>query len=281
VSEVSLENAYAETRRIARASGSSFYTGMRLLPAGRRDALFAVYALARRIDDIADDEGSPEHKLAQLRALRAELAALDRAEDPVLVAVRDAASRFPIPLSAFDDLLDGAEADVRGTGYTTFADLERYCRCVAGSIGRLSLGVFETTDRAAAEPLADDLGVALQLANILRDVRDDLRHGRHYLPLEDLERFGCRIEGETIEGDAERVLAFEAERGLAWLDRGLALVPLLDRRSARCVNAMTAAYGRLLERIADDPGAALRSRVSLPRWEKPFVVAGSLVRRAA
>jgi phytoene synthase len=281
VSEVSLEHAYAETRRIARASGSSFYTGMRLLPAGRRDALFAVYALARRIDDIADDEGSPEEKLAQLQALRAELAELESSQDPVLVAVRDAASRFPIPLSAFGDLLDGAEADVRGTEYTTFSDLERYCRCVAGSIGRLSLGVFDTSDRAAAEPLADDLGVALQLANVLRDVRDDLRHGRRYLPQEDLERFGCRIDGATIEGDAERVLAFEAERALAWLEHGLALVPLLDRRSARCVHAMTAAYGRLLERIADDPGAALVGRVSLPRWEKPLVVAGSLVRRAA
>jgi 15-cis-phytoene synthase len=281
VSEVALEHAYAETRRIARASGSSFYTGMRLLPAGRREALFAVYALARRIDDIADEDGAPDDKLAQLRALRAELAALERSADPVLVAVRDAASRFPIPLSAFDDLLDGAEADVRGTDYATFADLERYCRCVAGSIGRLSLGVFETSDRAAAEPLADDLGVALQLANILRDVRDDLDHGRRYLPQEDLDRFGCRFDGATIEGDAERVLAYGAERALAWLDRGLALVPLLDRRSARCVQAMTAAYGRLLERIADDPGAALVARVSLPRWEKPLVVAGSLVRRAA
>lgn len=278
---VVVDRAYAETRRIARASGSSFYTGMRLLPSGRRDALFAVYALARRIDDIADDDGVAEAKLAQLDALRAELAALESAEDPVLVAVRDATQRYPIPLSAFGDLLDGAEADVRGTRYATFADVERYCRCVAGSIGRLSLGVFETTDRAAAEPLADDLGVALQLANILRDVRDDLRNDRCYLPQEDLERFGCRIDGDTITGDAERVLAFGAERALAWLERGLALVPLLDRRSARTVHAMTAAYGRLLERIAADPGAALRSRVSLPRWEKPLVVAGSLVRRAA
>ena len=278
---MTVEHAYAETRRIARASGSSFYTGMRLLPAGRRDALFAVYALARRIDDIADDDGPADEKLAQLQDLRARLGELAQADDPVLVAVRDAAQRFPIPLSAFDDLLDGAEADVRGTEYPTFADVERYCRCVAGSIGRLSLGVFETSDRAAAEPLADDLGVALQLANILRDVRDDLDHGRCYLPQEDLERFGCRVEGDTISGDAERVIAFGAERALQWLDRGLALVPLLDRRSARTVYAMTAAYGRLLERIAEEPGASLRSRVSLPRWEKPLVVAGSLVRRAA
>jgi phytoene synthase len=278
---VTLEQAYAETRRIARASGSTFYTGMRILPGARREALFAVYALARRIDDVADSDEPDERKLEQLGALRRELAVIEDSQDPVLVAVCDAASRFPIPLSAFDDLLDGAEADARGTEYATFADLERYCRCVAGSIGRLSLGVFESSDRAAAEPLADDLGVALQLTNVLRDVTEDLRNGRCYLPREDLERFGCRVEGATIAGDAELLLAFAAQRALAWLEHGYALIPLLDRRSARAVLAMTAAYGRLLERIAEDPAAALRARVSLPRWEKPLVVAGSLVRRAA
>jgi phytoene synthase len=254
---------------------------MRLLPRGRRDALFAVYALARRIDDVADGDLPAEEKLEQLAAVRSELAAVDRSTDPVLVAVADAARRYPIPLDAFDDLLDGAEADVRGARYEEFADLERYCRCVAGSIGRLCLGVFETPDRARAEPLADDLGVALQLANILRDLAQDLRDGRQYLPAADLERFGCRVANGRLEGDAELLLAFEAERGLGWLHRGLALVPLLDAASARCVVAMTAAYERLLERVAWEPERALESRVALPRWEKRLRVAGGLVRGAA
>jgi len=271
---------YAEARRIVRLSQSSFHTGMRLLPAGRRDALFAVYALARRIDDIADGELAREAKLEQLDALRAELATVADSRDPLLAAIDDASRRFPIPLSAFGDLLDGAEADVRGVEYEEFADLERYCRCVAGSIGRLSLGVFETPDRAAAEPLADDLGVALQLANILRDLTEDLRDGRAYLPQADLERFGCRIAGARIEGESELLLAFEAERALGWLRRGLALVPLLDRRSALAVLAMTAAYERLLLRIAAEPARALRARVSLPAWEKRAVVVRSLVKGA-
>jgi phytoene synthase len=273
--------AYDEARTIARDSRSSFYAGMRLLPRDRRDALFAVYALARRIDDVADGDLAPAAKLAELDRLRAKLAAIEHSGDPVLVAVSDAAQRYPIPLDAFRDLLDGAEADVRGTRYAEFADLERYCRRVAGSIGRLCLGVFETRDRAAAEPLADDLGVALQVANILRDLAQDLRDGREYLPAADLARFGCRVVDGRLEGDAELLLAFEAERGLEWLRRGLGLLPLLDPPSARCVVALTASYVRLLERVAREPERALTSRVALPRWEKRLHVVRGLVRGAA
>ncbi len=126
------------------------------------------------------------------------MTALDRgdsapADDQVLVALADAASRFAIPLPAFGELIDGCEADVRGHQLRDFQQLEHYCRCVAGSIGRLSLGVFGSRDPAAAEPLADALGVALQLTNILRDIREDLGNGRVYLPAEDLERFGCTL----------------------------------------------------------------------------------------
>ncbi len=276
-----VEQGYEECRRIARASGSSFYAGMRLLAAGRRDALFAVYALARRIDDVADGPLTPAEKLAGLGRLRDELGAIDASTDPVLVAVADAAARYPIPLDAFGDLVDGAEADVHGIHYRTFPELERYCRRVAGSIGRLALGVFETDDRRSAEPLADDLGVALQLGNILRDLGDDLRHGRSTCRDEDFARFGCAVRGSTIEGDAELLVAFEAERALAWLEHGLALVPLLDRRSATCVLAMTTSYRRLLERIAVTPSLVLGSRVSLPTWEKGLVLARALVGGAA
>ncbi len=139
--------AYEHCRRIARASRSSFYTGMRLLPPERREALFAVYALARRIDDVADGPLPPEQKLAGLERIRRELANLGESRDPVLVAVADASSRYPIPLDAFGDLVDGAEMDVRGTDYATFVELVVYCRRVAGSIGRLALGVFDAADR--------------------------------------------------------------------------------------------------------------------------------------
>jgi len=259
--------AYAHCREIARASGSSFYAGMRLLPPDRRAALFAVYALARRIDDIADGDLPAEEKLAALERTRAELPQIERSHDPVLFAVADAARRYPIPLDAFGDLVDGAEMDVRGTTYATFTELERYCRCVAGSIGRLSLGVFDCSDRERGAPLADDLGVALQIGNILRDVGEDLANGRVYLPREDLERFDEQLE---------LVVAFEAQRGLEWLHRGLALVPLLDRRSTAAVLAMAGKYRVLLERIAAEPSLVLRGRVALRPWEKGLVIARSL-----
>jgi 15-cis-phytoene synthase len=270
---VSTAAAYAECRRIARDSGSSFYAGMRLLPADRRDAIFAIYALARRIDDVADGQLAPDEKLAELERVRAELDNFDASSDPVFAAVAAAAQRYPIPLAAFGDLVDGAEMDVRGTEYATFADTELYGRRVAGSIGRLALGVFETTDRATAERLADELGVALQLTNILRDIREDVRIGRVYLPTEDLRRFGCHVAGGSIEGPAELLVAFEAQRALGRLELGLTLVPLLDRRSAACVLAMAGSYRRLLERIAARPELVLDGRLSLRRWEKSWVLA--------
>jgi 15-cis-phytoene synthase len=273
--------AYAECRGISRASGSTFYAGMRLLPADRRDAIFAIYALARRIDDVADGELTTEDKLDALGAIRAQLHRLPETDDLVLAAVADAARRYPIPLAAFDDLVAGAEMDIRGHEYATFADTELYGRRVAGSIGRLTLGVFETADRTRAEQLAEDLGVALQLTNILRDLSEDLRNGRRYLPSEDLYRFGCDVIDGRLDGPAELLVAFEAQRALNRLALGLTLVPLLDRRSAACVLAMAGAYRRLLERIALHPELVLQGRPRLRRWEKGLVLAQSLARSAA
>ncbi|MGA9761023.1 MAG: squalene/phytoene synthase family protein [Gaiellaceae bacterium] len=278
---VSTELAYEHCRQLVRRSHSSFYAGMRILPGDRREAIFAVYALARRIDDIADGSLPDEEKLGQLSSLREQLERIEEeTDDRVLAALADASRRYPIPLAAFGDLIDGAEMDVRGRSYSSFPELVEYCRCVAGSIGRLSLGVFVTDERERANSLADDLGVALQITNILRDLREDTRCGRRYVPEEDLERFGCRIGGGRMEGPVELVVAYEAERGLDWLGRGLGLVPLLDRRSAACVLAMAGAYQRLLERIASSPERVLEGRMSLGRGEKARLLARSLLRAA-
>ena len=277
---MSVAEAYAECRARARSAGSSFYTGMRLLPPRRREAMFALYALARRIDDIGDEPGDDATKLRRLEELRASLDEIDSAQDPVLVAVADVLRRYPVPIAAFHDLLDGVESDVRGKTYGTFEELEVYCGQVAGSIGRLAVGVFDARERPRASRLANDLGVALQIGNILRDVREDLALGRHYLPEEDLARFGCAYTADGIEGPVELVLAFEAQRGLEFLERGLELVPLLDRRSAACVLAMAGGYRKLLTRIALHPSLPLAQRISLNRWDKTVVLAKSLVRVA-
>ena len=204
--------------------------------------------------------------------------------DPVLVALADAGTRFPVPLAAFGELIDGCAADVRGVTYQTFDDLLHYCRCVAGSIGRLSLGVFGTTDPAQAAPLADSLGVALQLTNILRDIREDYASGRVYLPAEDFARFGCALGADPATDPGQDKLTalveFEADRARTWYAEGLALMPLLDRRSAASAGAMAGIYYRLLEHIAASPAAVLTRRVSLSAREKALVAVRSLAATA-
>src|SRR5262245_37285305 len=316
--------AYRHCEEITWSQARNFAYGIRLLPPAKRQALAAVYAFARRIDDIGDGDLPPPAKLAALADARASVTALSAGRHPpggdgsrprenggppedgaagdlVLVALADAANRFDIPLAAFGELIDGCEADVRGTTYRTFDDLLHYCRCVAGSIGRLSLGVFGTADVATAAPLADALGVALQLTNILRDIREDYLGGRIYLPAEDFERFGCSLEngalqpaapehgpgqhgpgrhgpGDGANGDKLAALVeFEAERASAWYAKGLTLIPLLDWRSAASAGAMAGIYHRLLERIAATPRVVLERRMSLSAGEKAMVAARSLV----
>jgi 15-cis-phytoene synthase len=281
--------AYQHCDQVTRTQARNFSYGIRLLPPAKRRALSAVYAFARRVDDIGDGTLPAEQKLAALSDARAAIAALESAgaaapgDDLVLVALADAAQQRPIPLAAYGELIEGCEADVRGTRYATFGELEHYCRCVAGSIGRLSLGVFGSSNPQAAEPLADALGIGLQLTNILRDIREDLGNGRVYLPAEDLQRFGADLQPgrdlESLPGDhaLHDVMRFEAERAFAWYAKGLQLLPLLDRRSAASAGAMAGIYLRLLEQqIVPDPAAALRQRQSLPGKAKVMVAVRAL-----
>jgi 15-cis-phytoene synthase len=277
-------SAYRHCEQITRAQARNFFYGIRLLPGPKRRALSAIYALARRVDDIGDDETlSAQARVARLDQLRKQLPRIDdERNDPVLVAVAATARRYPIPFSAFEDLIDGCQADARGTTYGTFEELVHYCRCVAGSVGRLSLGVFGTPDPAAASPIADDLGVALQLTNILRDVMEDRSNGRVYLPAEDLARFGVHPDDLAADPQAfARLIRFEVDRSLEWYGRGFTLLPMLDRRSAACTAAMAGIYRRLLDRIAADPLAVLHRRVSLRNHEKAVVAVRSLLRTAA
>lgn len=281
MSAVDVAAGYRHCAEVTRASGTSFYYGMRLLPRERREALYAVYAYARRIDDIADGSGPAAERRASLEQARAALAHTDEhRDDPVLVAVADACRRYPVPLDAFDDLADGAAMDLSGARFASFDDLAVYCQRVGGSIGRLAVGIFGATDRPRALTLADALGVAFQLTNILRDVGEDLARGRIYLPQEDLDAFGCNLESGRGGGFAELV-RFEASRADEWYATGLELLPLLQRPCATSVAAMAGVYRRLLHRIERDPEAVLTRRLSLPTWEKGWVTARSLVGAAS
>ena len=290
-----LTEAYRECERITWSQARNFAYGIRLLPHAKRRGLAVIYAFARRIDDIGDGtlpgqqaDMPAEQKIADLEAARQAVLNLDGAsgaslDDPVLLALADVKRNFPVPMEAFGELIDGCVADVRGTRYETFEDLHHYCRCVAGSIGRLSLGIFGTGhhtghDQQEAARLADSLGVALQLTNILRDIREDHQNGRVYLPAEDLAKFDIDLDAPSAS-QFIRLVEFEAERARDWYAAGWQLLPMLDRRSAACTGAMAGIYRRLLERIAAQPAAVLDSRVSLSTGEKAMVAVRALAGR--
>ena len=290
-----LTEAYRECERITWTQARNFAYGIRLLPAGKRRGLAVIYAFARRIDDIGDGTMPDQEKIAALEEARRAVLDLtlhrqgDLAspDDPVLMALADVERNFPVQMAAFGELIDGCLADVRGTSYQTFEDLLHYCRCVAGSIGRLSLGIFGTSgDPEVASRLSDSLGVALQLTNILRDVREDYASGRVYLPAEDLAKFDCDPTALGPDNHAQgpaftKLVEFEAERARDWYATGLQLLPMLDRRSAACTGAMAGIYQRLLDRIAAQPAAVLSGRMSLSAGEKAVVAVKALAGRIA
>ncbi|HVV13359.1 presqualene diphosphate synthase HpnD [Amycolatopsis sp.] len=279
--------AYRECEQITKTEARNFYYGIRLLTRQRRSALCAVYALARRVDDIGDGDLPIEEKSTQLQDVRKSLAELDTTTDPVLIAVADAAKRYPIPLGAFEELLDGVWMDIEGRHYGTFDDLTQYCRCVAGSIGRLCLGVFGSKPHPDAAQYADALGIALQQTNILRDIREDLINGRVYLPQEDLDAFGVELalddDGRLIDanGGLSALIRQSAARAREWYADGLRLAPLLDRRSSASCLAMAGIYRRLLERIAEQPSLVFDRRMSLSGREKLGVAARALSGRTS
>ncbi|OAH12506.1 presqualene diphosphate synthase HpnD [Streptomyces jeddahensis] len=282
--------AYSYCEAVTGRQARNFAYGIRLLPAPKRRAMSALYAFSRRVDDIGDGDLAPEVKTARLDETRAVLDGIREGKvaeddtDPVAVALAHAAEQFPIPLGGLDELIDGVVMDVRGETYETWEDLKVYCRCVAGAIGRLSLGVFGTEPGARnaerAPEYADTLGLALQLTNILRDIREDAEGGRTYLPADDLAKFGCSAgfsgPRPPAGSDFPGLVHFEVRRARALFAEGYRLLPMLDRRSGACVAAMAGIYRRLLDRIERDPEAVLRGRVSLPGREKAYVAVRGL-----
>ncbi len=275
-------DAYQRCEEITRTEARNFSYGIRLLPKPKRLAMSALYAMARRIDDVGDGPLPQDEKLAQLAELRADIdtladGGLSDPEDPVLVGLRHAIDRFPIPVAALNEIVDGCEQDAVGTVYTTIEETEHYCRLVAGSVGRLSLGVFGSTgDADEAAELADVLGVGLQLTNILRDIVEDRGMGRVYLPSADIEEFGCAPDLTGPTDAVGALVSFEAERAERRFAEGLKLLKMLDHRSRACTGAMAGIYHRLLSRIADAPTAVLEGRMSVPTREKAWVAVRSL-----
>jgi len=270
------EEAYAEVERLTRRRARNFAYGIMLLPREKRRAIAAIYAFARRVDDIADGSLAVDAKREQLEGLRAALAA-PPGEDATLVALADARGRFAIPGDALNALIDGGIQDTEQTRYATFDELRRYCARVAGAVGRACVPVYGADEAERAETL----GIALQLINIIRDVAEDWRLGRVYLPQEELERHGVS-EDDIADGrttpEWRELMAFQAARSRAHLAEGLTLLDYLDRRSAACVATFAGLYRSTLDRIEADGFDVFGGAPTLSPVAKLRVVGAALAR---
>ena len=269
-----VEQAYAEVERVTRHQAKNFAYGIMVLPRPKRHAIAAIYAFARRVDDVADGPLSPGEKRDQLEALGAALADPAPAE-PMLVALADARARFGIPDAALSALVDGGLQDTEQSRYADFADLRGYCEKVAGAVGLACLPVYGSDDSERA----CTLGIALQLINIVRDVREDWELGRVYLPQDELAAHGVSeddIAERRLTPEWRSLMAAQAARARGHLAEGLRLLESLDRRSALCVGIFAGLYGATLDRIeANDYDVfGTRTRLSAPR--KLAVVARGL-----
>ena len=259
----------------AAKSGSSFYYSFLFLPPERRRAITALYAFCREVDDAVDEPSDAAIARARLAWWRDEVARLFRGtpQHPVSQALAPAVRDFGVTEAGLCEIMDGMEMDLAQTRYLDYAALRLYCHRVAGVVGRLAAGIFGATDRRTYE-YAERLGLAFQLTNIIRDVGEDARKNRIYLPMDEMQRFGVTaadILGARETEDFRRLMDFQSARARGCYDEALALLPSADRRAQRPGLVMAAIYRALLEEIARDGYRVLRQRVALTPIRKLWI----------
>jgi phytoene synthase len=259
----------------AARSGSSFYYSFRLLDPPRRAAITALYAFCREVDDVVDEVSDPDVARVKLAWWRTEI---DRVYDgapqhPVALALVPIVRRYALQESQLQTVIDGMQMDLDQLRYLTFAELETYCDRVAGVVGLMSAEIFGYEDRAT-RGYARDLGIAFQLTNIIRDIGEDARRGRIYVPQDDLARFNVS-PSDILRGHSSApfvdLMAFEVERARAWYERALAKLPTRDRRAQRAGITMAAIYRTLLDEIARDGYRVLDRRIALTPLRKLWI----------
>ncbi len=278
VSNTDLDLAYAECRDITRREAKNFYYAFVTLPPDKRKAIYAAYAFCRYCDDSVDDAATPETKMSALGELQAHLDAAYRGRPvtPVFLALSDAADRYAIPQEYFSEIIRGVESDLVKTRYQDFDELREYCYRVASVVGLVCLQIFQYRDAAARE-YAVDLGLAMQLTNIMRDVREDWTMGRVYLPQDEMAQFGYTEEqlGAGVHNDAfVKLLRLQGQRARGYFHSGFQLLPRLSRRSRACPSALGAIYFRVLNRIEASGYDVLgERRITLSGGEKVRIAA--------
>lgn len=310
MSEAQLKTAYAVCRGIARREARNFYYSFLALPLPKRNALSAVYAFMRHADDISDEESLPATERRRqldlwLKAWR-DVQAGAASDDPVFMALSDTQKRYAIPTSLLEELVQGTSMDLESSAggidaagkeaagglavapalrtHRTFADLYRYCYLVASVVGLVCIRIYGYRD-VRAEQLAERCGVAFQLTNIIRDVKEDAAMGRVYFPEEDLSRFGLRVE-DFLDGGPDRLdsarlrplLEFEAQRAREYYQSAEELIALVDEDSRAALWVMVAIYRRLLERIAQTGYDVVHRRIGLSSTEKSAILGRGILK---
>ncbi len=279
-SNTELELAYAVCQKLTRREAKNFYYAIVTLPLEKRKAICAAYAFCRHCDDSVDEAASAENKLSALAGLQTglELAYQGRAPTPMFLALADTADRYSIPQDYFQEIILGVESDLVKTRYRDFDELRQYCYRVASVVGLVCLQIFQYRDEAARE-YAVDLGLAMQLTNIMRDVREDWSMGRVYLPQDEMSRFGYTEQqlGDGIRNEAfVELLSFQGQRAREYFRSGFRLLPYLSRRSRACPAVLGAIYSRVLDRIEASGYDVLgETRIALTTGEKARITARS------
>ena len=274
-----LKQAYEACKRITKAEAKNFYYAFRTLPADKRQAIYAAYAYCRLCDDIADaDEDMPStDKETRFAALRADLdsALAGNSDDPILAALADSADRFGFSRELLLEVLEGVEMDLTKTRFADFGELREYCYKVASAVGLISIEVFGYED-PAARGYAVDLGLAMQLTNIIRDVKEDAERDRIYIPLDEMARFGYTeedLKAGVLDDRFRDLMAFQAERARGYFESGAKLVPLLSAEARACTSVLAALYSTILDRIEESGFDVFERRVGLSASEKLLLMA--------
>jgi phytoene synthase len=258
-----------------RRSGSSFYYSFLFLPAEKRRAITALYAFCREVDDVVDECSETEVARTTLNWWRQEVARMfhDTPQHPVTRALQPLLQHYNLPQEYFLEIIDGMEMDLDNTRYEDFSQLALYCYRVASVVGLLSAEIFGYRDRQTLK-YAHDLGMAFQLTNILRDVKEDAQRGRLYLPADEMAQYGVTREHileERLHEGVHKLLALQAERAEDYYQRAFSRLPEADRYAQRSGIIMAAIYHRILQRIVEEDYPVLTRRVSLPVWQKLWI----------
>jgi len=274
-SAITLEASYAFCRRIARNRARNFYYSFLLLSPEQKDAMCAIYAFMRYSDDISEGAAASRQAIDHWRSDLDRALTGDYPANPLWPAFHETVQRFDIPHQYFHEMIDGVSQDLNARQIQTFDELYRYCYQVASVVGLTIIHIFGF-DSPDALPLAEKCGIAFQLTNILRDIREDSENHRIYIPSEDIQRFGANLA--TYDANFIELLRFEAARARAYYDESRPLIGLVDKNSRRSLWALIEIYRRLLARIERQNFNVLDRRARVPTPEKLGILASAILR---